>query len=198
MDETDVTRWIVQLKAGDSHAAQKLWEAYFAKVVQLARRRLQDSPRRAADEEDLALSAFKSFCLGAEQGRFPDLVDRDGLWSLLVAITANKAIDAQRRESRQKRGGGLTVQPLSDGLSGELSEIIGREPTPEFAAQVAEQCEQLLERLADPELAQIAILKMQGFSVDEIGQQLDCASRTVKRKLQRIRTIWLDPETNVD
>lgn len=196
MDETDVTRWIVQLKAGDSLAAQKLWEAYFAKVVQLARRRLLDSPRRAADEEDLALSAFKSFCLGAEQGRFPELVDRDGLWSLLVAITAHKAVDVLRREGSQKRGGGATVRGQSDGLSGELGEIIGREPTPEFAAQVAEQCEQLLERLADPELCQIAILKMQGYSVEEIGQRLDCASRTVKRKLQRIRTIWLDSENN--
>ena len=192
MDASDVTQWIVQLKQGDSHAAQKLWEAYFNRVVHLARHRLLGSPRRVADEEDVALSAFKSFCLGAEQGRYPQLVDRDGLWALLMAITANKAVDAMRREGRQKRGGTVIIRGQEDKSSQELGAIIGREPTPEFAAQVAEQCDVLLNKLNDPGLREIAIMRMQGYSVEEIGVQLDCATRTVKRKLQRIRTLWLD------
>ena len=83
-----VSHWIVQLKAGNQAAAQELWEDYFQRLVRLARRRLRGRSRRAADEEDVALSAFDSFCRGAEQGRFPRLTDRDNLWRLLVVITA--------------------------------------------------------------------------------------------------------------
>ena len=60
-----VTHWINLLKAGEHAAAQPLWERYFPRLVMLARRKLQDGPRRAADEEDVALSAFNSFCAAA-------------------------------------------------------------------------------------------------------------------------------------
>src|SRR4030088_2057937 len=98
-----VTQWIGQLKDGSPAAAQKLWEGYFQKMVELARRKLHGLPGRAADEEDVALSAFNSFCRGAGAGRFPQLSDRANLWPLLVAITAHKAVDLLRRERRLKR-----------------------------------------------------------------------------------------------
>src|SRR5262245_46060314 len=74
--DASVTQWIDGLKAGDPNAAQKLWERYCRRLVGLARKKLRAAPRRAADEEDVALSAFDSFCRGAEQDRFPQLNDR--------------------------------------------------------------------------------------------------------------------------
>src|SRR5262245_43324907 len=56
-----VTHWLGLLRAGDHAAAQPLWERYFSRLVGLARAKLQGLPRRAADEEDVALSAFDSF-----------------------------------------------------------------------------------------------------------------------------------------
>src|SRR5262249_46428337 len=91
-----VTRWIQELQGGEPGAAQKLWEGYFQRMVELARHKLQGMPRRAADEEDVALSAFDSFCRGAVAGRFPQLSDRNSLWPLLLAITAHKAVDLLR------------------------------------------------------------------------------------------------------
>src|SRR5262249_5902247 len=102
-----VTRWFDPLQAGDPAAAQQLWERYFRRMVNLARKKLQGLPRRAADEEDVALSAFDSFCRGAEAGRFPQLLDRDSLWRLLVTLTVRKAAHLRRDESRLKRGGGV-------------------------------------------------------------------------------------------
>ena len=64
-----VTHWIGQLKAGEHAAAQELWDRYFPRLVGLAHQMLQGTPPRAADEEDMALSAFASLCLGAERGR---------------------------------------------------------------------------------------------------------------------------------
>src|SRR5690349_5237792 len=104
--DASVTQWIDRLKAGDPDAAQKLWERYFRRLVGLARKKLRASPRRAADEEDVALSAFDSFCRGAGQDRFPRLHDRLDLWQLLVLLTARKAVDLAQHERRQKRGGG--------------------------------------------------------------------------------------------
>jgi DNA-directed RNA polymerase specialized sigma24 family protein len=71
-----------------------------------------------------------------------------------------------------------------------LEQIVGREPTPEFAAQAAEECRHLLGRLGDPELESVALLKMEGYTVEEIAERLGCVSRTIKRKLRLIRGVW--------
>jgi hypothetical protein len=92
-DKGSVSLWIDRLKGGAGEAAQPLWERYFAHLVALARAKLRGAPRQAADEEDVALSAFDSFCRGVEQGRFPRLDDRDDLWQLLMLLTARKAIN---------------------------------------------------------------------------------------------------------
>jgi DNA-directed RNA polymerase specialized sigma24 family protein len=193
-----VTEWIEQLKEGGFSAAEKLWQRYFEQMVQLARRRLEGAVRAAADEEDVALSAFKSFCLGAREGRYPRLGDRNSLWSLLVAITAHKSTDLIRRENRKKRGGTgvqgsdreASQQPMS---AVQLSNIIQQQPTPEFATQIGEQFKLLLaklDRADDPDLMRIAQAKMLGESTTEVAQQLGCVRRTVERKILLIRRIW--------
>jgi DNA-directed RNA polymerase specialized sigma24 family protein len=192
-----VTRWLDQLRAGDPAAAQKLWENYFRRLVGLARKKLKGRPRRAADEEDVALSALDSFCRGAERGRFPQLQDRGDLWRLLVLLTARKAVNLFHHERRHKRGGGkvLGESALADGPAGGgdeagLAQIGGREPDPEFAAQVADECRRLLESLPDAQLRSVALWGMEGYTTEEIAAQLGCVPRTVERKLRRIRTIW--------
>ena len=193
--EGSVTGWLSQLKGGDPDAAQQLWQRYFARLVGLARLRLEGTPRRAADEEDVALSAFNSFCDGVQKGRFPRLDDRDDLWRLLVTLTARKAFDQVRDEHRLKRGGGAVLGQSALKAAGgdagsEFERFVGREPTPESAALVAEECRRLLARLKTDELRTIAVWKMEGYTNDEIAAKLDCAPSTVERKLQRIRAQW--------
>jgi DNA-directed RNA polymerase specialized sigma24 family protein len=192
-----ITRWIVGVKEGDLAAAQSLWERYFARMVDLARARLRASGRRdaASDQEDAALSAFDSLCAGLARGRFPQLADRDDLWRLLVVITTRKVQAQARRQYRQKRGGGL-VRPASefaevaDGDDNDLlAQAVGSEPTPEFAAMVAEEYRRLLGRLDDDVLRRVAVLRMEGYTTDAIADQLGCARRTVARQLALIRRI---------
>jgi DNA-directed RNA polymerase specialized sigma24 family protein len=181
-----ITHWIVLLKAGEAAAAQELWERYFRQLVRLARGKLQGRAQAVLSGEDIALSAFDSFCRGAEQGRFPQLRDRSDLWQLLVVITARKTIDALEYESRKKR------TPPRQATQGppNLEEVIGREPSPEFAAQMADECEALLARLDDPELRTVAVWKMEGYTNEEIAARLGCVPRTVERKVRVIRSIW--------
>lgn len=197
--EETVTQWIDQLKkTGDGEAAQRLWESYFQEMVEVARRKLRGAPRAVADEEDVALSAFKSFCMGAQNGRFSQITDRENLWPLLVAITSHKSVDLIRSENRQKRGG--TGKSDSDeprkkqsSLAVDFEQIIQQEPSPEFAVQLAEELERLLDLLdktGDSALRQVALAKMEGETTTEIAQTLGCARRTVERKLQLITRLW--------
>jgi DNA-directed RNA polymerase specialized sigma24 family protein len=195
--DTSVTQWINRLKAGDPDAAQKLWERYFRRLVGLARKKLRAAPRRAADEEDVALSAFDSFCRGAKLDRFPQLHDRLDLWQLLVLLTARKAIDLAQHERRQKRGGGAVLDEAalpcakdSSAQGAALEQFEAPEPTPALAAQVAEEGRRLLERLDNPELRSVALLKVEGYGNEEIAAQLGCGLRTIERRLRLIRSIW--------
>ena len=183
-DAHSVTHWFELLRDGDGAGAQGLWERYFPRLVRLARRRLLGSAGLADDPEDIALSAFASFCRQAERGRFPQLTDRDDLWRLLVTLTVRKAAHAVRDQGRAKRGGDAKAADLF------LDELVGDEPTPEFAALLAEEYRRLLDLLADAGLQAIAVWKMEGYSTSEIAAKLDRAPRTIERKLELIRHIW--------
>jgi DNA-directed RNA polymerase specialized sigma24 family protein len=194
MPEPSVTLWIDQLKAGDRAATGPLWERYFRRLIGLARRRLADRPRLGADAEDVALSAFDSFFRGAEQGRFPELRDRDDLWHLLVTITARKAQHLVRDQTRQKRGGGNVLGEsafvvATDGRPG-LDHVLSQEPSPEFVAQLTDEFQRLFGQIDDPDLRTVATMRMEGYTIDEMSTRLGRAPATIERKLKVIRTLW--------
>jgi DNA-directed RNA polymerase specialized sigma24 family protein len=198
---SSVTTWVEALRAGDQAAAERLWARYYPRLVGLARTKLQGVPRRVADEEDVALSALNSFCRGLREGRFPRLEERDNLWALLVVITAAKASDLRQRHNRKKRGGGkVSGESVLDQVFGDaegaagINRVVGAEPTPALAAQVAEEFERLLARLSGDEyrkfeLPRIAVWKMDGYTNEEIAALLPCARVTVERRLQLIRSV---------
>jgi DNA-directed RNA polymerase specialized sigma24 family protein len=184
----DVTRWLHQLKEGERQAARPLWELYFRRLVGLARERLRrrGTPRAAADEEDVALSAFDSFCRRAEEGKFPRLDDRDDLWQLLVMITARKVNDLAQHEQRARRDWRRTRPVDSD----EAGEPPGPEPDPALAAEVGDELGRLLGLLADDGMRAIAVRKLEGHTNEEIARIVNCSLATVERRLALIRKHW--------
>lgn len=191
-----VTDWVKQVQTGDPLAAQKLWERYDSRLVQLCRTKLASRFRQSADEEDMVTSAFDSFYRGAKQGRFPRIDDRHDLWQLLVSISKCKVIDHVKRETALKRGGGNVYGESAFGAQGSsederpLDQVVGRDPTPDDAALVVEQCERLLMKLGDETLCNIAQHKLEGYTNQEIADRLGMRLRTVERKLARIRAEW--------
>jgi DNA-directed RNA polymerase specialized sigma24 family protein len=188
-DSGTITRCVEALKRGDRDAAQALWGRYFHRLTGLARDRLRAIPRRAVDEEDVALSAFDSVCRRAEQGRFPKLDDSDDLWRLLAVVTVRKALALADRERRPRHGGGR-VRTLSELDFEELERVLGAEPTPELAAQAADEFRHLLKLLNDESLRRVAVRKLEGCTNAEIATDLGCIEATVERKLKRIRGLW--------
>ena len=141
------------------------------------------------DAEDAALSAMHSLFRGMHHDRFPELDDRGNLWRLLVLITHRKVRAQWRKENANRR-----TQPSDSGQEFPITEIITSDPTPESVHIMMEEMEILLKRLKDDHLRKVALLRMDGFNQDEIADQLDCASRTIRRKLNRIREIWSEPD----
>lgn len=194
LSDSSVRKWVARLKSGDGAAAQRLWEVFFDRLVHLAHHRLQARDRRVIDAEDVALSAFGSFCKGVEEQRFPRLTDQHDLWRLLVSITVHKVLHVVRDQKRIKRGGLFRelndLAGSSDALAA-VNQIVGREPSPEFAAEVAEEYERLVKSLDDDELVQLAAWKLEGYTNAEIAAKWDKSERTVERKLNLIRKIWI-------
>lgn len=193
-----ISTWLDRLKASDPDAAQKIWERYCTRLIAKARSKLGAIPRVAADEEDIALSAFDSFCRGAARGRFPRLQDRDDLWQVLVMITDRKVADLAQHERRKKRGSGKVhaeTDLVSPGLSvshSPLQNIPDGGTDPAFEAQLSEEIQRLFQRLSDDELRSIAFWKMEGYTNEEIAEKLGCVCRTVDRRLQVIRSLWAE------
>ncbi len=191
----DVTIWLGQLAEGDDAAAANLYQHYFEQISNLARRRMSPAYRRVADEEDVAQSVMRNLFDGITNGRFPELSSRENLWRLLVVMTARKAINVVEKQRAQKRGGGavrgesVLHGPDSPTAPG-FDRFEGPSSAPDFLAQLAEESDRQLARLPDDTLRQVAKLKMEGYTNDEIAAQLGTTTRTVERKLQRIREVW--------
>ncbi len=198
VNQNDVTLWIKSVEDGDDSSAGQLWNYCFPRLLSYSKKKLPDHLRRALDEEDVALSAFKSFCLAAAKGAFPQLEGRDDLWKLLLCIAGRKAQSYVRRELREKRGGGQVRGESifesggnsSDSNSAGIGNVVGNTASPEMLAQFTEDARAMIDMLQDDTIKTIALLRMEGYSVEEIAERLECGKRTVERRLTLIRRTW--------
>jgi RNA polymerase sigma factor (sigma-70 family) len=192
-----VTRLIQLLRSDDAverdMAARLIWRRYFRDLLELARNNLNRRIRRREDEEDVLQSMYKSFCLRQQRGEF-DLAGRDALWRLLVTITLRKARNVAKKQSRDKRDIAREQTIADHDESGSahwaLEQMDAAGPSPAEAAVLNEALERRLEALTDPELRQIALWRLEGYTNREIADQLDCTERSVERRLERIRSKW--------
>lgn len=187
-----VTQWIHAAREGDTDALQQLWERYFQRLVGLAQKQLTNSQRRVSDEEDVASRVFQSFHQAISQGRYPQLSDRDGLWRLLIKMTSRMVIDQQRSQMRKRRGAGRVRGESAFGVPGAdvadpIGQVVGTDPTPEFLASMQEQMGMLLKALETPQLQELALAKMEGYTNGELATRLDCSERTIERRIRLIR-----------
>ena len=124
-----------------------------------------------------------------------------------MVITSRKIANQFRYEHQQRRNANQTltesILQRSDGSSiGVLQSLPTQEPTPAFAAEVADMSEYLMSKLQESDLQKIVLLKLEGHTNEDVAEQLNITRRTVQRKLERIRRIWLEsadlPKPNED
>ena len=183
LNSASVTRWMFKLSAGDKEAAGLLWEFVRDRLLQLARNQLRQSA--AYDEEDVAVTAFTTLCEGIEDGQF-NVDGRTALWHLLAKITVNTARKRNRDENRLKRGGEFARVKSEDALS----ELTSPGLTPEGEVACLDECQRLLSLLEKDELKLVALLKVEGYTNEEIAVSLGCTRRAIQRRLALIRDFW--------
>ncbi|MCA9196050.1 MAG: hypothetical protein KDA87_00875 [Planctomycetales bacterium] len=177
--------WFQLLQEGDEEVVEQVWNEYFPRLVGLARSIIKSEASGGGDEEDVALSALKSFCIRAQDGRFPDLADVEGLWKLLVTITVRKAFRINRRS--KKRG-----PSNSQSLHGVADHRVSHED----AAIAVNQLHALLEWLPDDRTREIVLARMEGCTQQEVAERVGCSISTVERKLRLVREIWIQRSTD--
>jgi RNA polymerase sigma-70 factor (ECF subfamily) len=172
-------------EAGSDDASRELFERFSRRLIGLARHHLDARLQHKVDPEDVVQSVYKSFFLRYGDGALA-AEGWEGLWGLLTLITLRKCADraryhqADRRDmAREQASRGGDVQP-------SWETAVGREPTPDQAAALAETVELLLGKLDRDERAMIE-LSLQGFSTQEISEQTGRAERSVRRVRERVR-----------
>ncbi|MEO1525464.1 MAG: ECF-type sigma factor [Planctomycetota bacterium] len=189
--EGSVTGYMNQLREGNREGTDELWRRFYSRLVRLAHHRMNAKFRRSTGGEDVASIAITECFKSLEEGRFPELRDRDELWSRLAQITERRALNEIRRQSTQKAGGGevlgesVFLKPGTDAVAG-MHEIAGKDPTPEYVDELSLTVTDLLSGL-DEQLRKIAIQKMQGHTNREISEKTGVSIATVERKLALIR-----------
>jgi DNA-directed RNA polymerase specialized sigma24 family protein len=193
------------LKQGNEAAAARLFDRLFRRLAGLARVKLLPLCRQAAaDHEDVARSAFNDFWQAVRSDRYPDLHGSDDPWRVLATFVVHKAETLIDHEMAQKRGGGAvrgeSVFEPTPGQSGErrgLDQLAARDDDPALLAEFEELLDRFKGRL-DEQLREIAGLKLDGHSNEEIAQIVGISLAGVGRKLKVIRallaeTFGLDP-----
>ena len=191
-----VTQWVHDLKQGDAESAQRILDRYMSRLIQVANRRLGNSRRRVADEEDVVSIAFTKFLERVDQGGFTKLYDRQDLWQILFTLTDRKAVDLIRHETAVMRGNDQVVGEAVFDKKGEesnsssgINSLPGDEPTAEYTAILMEEFKARLATLNDEQQV-IAIDKMNGMTNKEISDNRKLSLRTIERRLQETRKLW--------
>jgi RNA polymerase sigma factor (sigma-70 family) len=163
-----------------------LFERFSRRLIGLARCHLEARLQHKVDPEDVVQSAYKSFFLRYGDG---DLAAEgwDGLWGLLSLITIRKCADRVRYYQAESRDLAREAAPrlTADSAAAWLA-APGREPTPDEAVVLAETVEELLRSLKGDERT-IVELSLQGYSTQEISEQMGRAERSVRRLRERVR-----------
>lgn len=186
-DENSFHELLARLDQGQGDAQTEVFQRFAERLVKLARSRLDDRIRKTTDPEDVMQSVWKSFFVRQQSGKF-ELQDWGGLWAVLVVMTIRKcgrrSVAAQRAKRDVTRE--MTPQSSAPDDSSFRWEAVDRSPTPDEAATLTEMVEQVMTGLDDREQT-ILSLRLQGFTVPEISEQVGLTERSVQRKLAAIR-----------
>ena len=195
-EDSEITVWLDRLKdETDADAVEKIWHSYYGHLINYARKKLGNVPRREFDEEDIVTDVLNKFFNDVRRDQFPKLEDRNDLWRILLVLTLRKVLQNIRANNAIKRGGG---QVRGDSVFIAASDDAGFDKfsSPhDFAEELTLEMRDQLDALGEETLKQVGVMKLQGFTNHEVAEKLKVSERTVERKLERIRAIWKTPMT---
>jgi RNA polymerase sigma-70 factor (ECF subfamily) len=170
-----------RLRQGSEDAATQLYLRYAHRLRALAQTQCSADLARRLDTEDLVQSIFGSFFRGASQGYY-DVPVGEELWKLFLVIALNKIRAKGNYHRAAKRDVRRTVG--GEGID-DLAGAPGRHDADDLGL-LRLTIDEALERLP-PQHRQMVTLRIEGYEVAEIAQQVGRSLRTVERTLQQAR-----------
>ncbi|MBI3468333.1 MAG: sigma-70 family RNA polymerase sigma factor [Planctomycetes bacterium] len=190
-----ITQWLNKLGSDEELALEMLRRRLWPFLVNLARSQLGKTPRRVADEEDVAQEAFWGFVKSLRNGKLPNLENRRHLIALLVVITGRKVKHLIQRLRRLKRGGGREKGESALGVKAGSAVAAGwdavasEQPSPEEEVLARDTVEHFMSHLP-PELRPAAQLWLASYSHREIAAELNVPRSTVDSWIRRTIKVW--------
>lgn len=146
-------------EAGDPLAARQIYDRYAARLLGLARRMLAEKLAARVDPEDVVQSAYRSFFLHAQTGRY-ELRESGDLWRLLIAITRHKTLHAVERNTAAKRS------PLREAAT---SDFIDQEVSPPEVTALADELAATFQQLEPLQrIDRVARLDYRDFVLEQL------------------------------
>lgn len=177
-----------QWARGDEQAATALFDRYVERLIAMARTMLSEKLGRRVDAEDVVQSAYRSFFLGAREGKY--VIERGGdLWRLLATITVSKVRKQAEFHHAAKRS--LRREEPQPDTNGAALLTHTPEPTPDEALVLTDLLETVMREL-DPVQQKMLQLRLQGYRLEEIAAETQRSERTVRRLFEFLRTRWQD------
>lgn len=171
---------IVEMQSGYEYDAV---ERFADRLIRFAKVQMPLRVRQRVDPEDIVQSVFRSFFARHTNDRF-EFREAEDVWRLLAAITYRKVLRSIRFHQQQQRDvRNETIEPESG-----QAVAIDNAPTSSSLVVMMDLLDEILAQL--PERHQkILSLRLEGYSVDEIAEQVSVSSRTVDRALALVRQI---------
>jgi RNA polymerase sigma-70 factor (ECF subfamily) len=170
------------VQQGDAQVVARLFERYAQRLAKLAEQHLSRRVAVRVDGEDVVQSVFRTFFRRSAQGEFQ--IDSSAqIWKLLATITVRKARASARYHTAEMR------DPRAEVPGGDDSAFhrpVSHEPGPVEVVTLFDQIEELLAGLPSM-YSDVLSMRLLGWSVSEIGPELDVSRRTVQRALSLLQ-----------
>jgi RNA polymerase sigma factor (sigma-70 family) len=177
-----ITALLSGVKRADRNAVHALFHRCYNRIAAISLTKLGGAPRRGFDQDDVANSAFREFLSRAAAGDFKKLENRDDVWQVLTLLVGDKVQDGLRHERRKKRGGGKPDVPIE-----QVMEAVSKLDDPSMEAEINDAKQIFLAKLPSDDHRRVVELLAEGYTHEEIAQELDLSVRTVDRRVEDIR-----------
>lgn len=171
-----------RFQGGQSDASTQLYLRYAERLHALARSQSSADLARRVDPEEIVQSVFRTFFRRAAQGHYA-VPDGEEIWKLLLVIALNKVRAAGAYHRAAKRDVRMTAR--GEAFDRAIESAPGRD---ESALSVLRMViEELLDGMPEQH-RQMIELRIEGYEVSEIAENVERSKRSVERVLQEFRT----------
>lgn len=178
----DITQLLHRFQAGDEDAQSQLINAVHDELRQIAARYMR---REKGDHTLQATALVNEAYMKLVNLKIANWQDRAHFYAVAARVMRRILVDHARKHIAGKRGGGIDILPLNEGLVF----------TPGRSSQIV-QLDEALSRLNETDERAAKVIELRffgGLSVEECAEVMGISPRTVKREWMFARA-WLRTE----